>query len=183
MMGRWDRLTYGNTDGAYTAWTLQALPAITRLSVREGATEGSVHIVAATAVGGIDAGQITTIRDYLTGAADGVGRRPINDVLEIVSANQVTTPALVVAIVVRSPFASDAQARVLTALNTFIGTLPIGGKKIGNSSVGKVLIADLYAVVMAQQGLVNVVFSVGDIALGADDIYAAIPAVTITTVS
>lgn len=179
MTGRWDRLTYGNTDGAYTAWVLEAVPAVTRLLVREGTTEGSVHIVAATAIGGIDAGQILAIRNYLTGATDGVGRRPINDILEIVSANQVTLPPLGLTITVQSPFSADAIARVSDALVSLIGTLPIGGKKLQNSSVGKVLLADLYKAVMAQAGLLDVDFSiVSDIALAQDDIYAAIPAIT-----
>ena len=61
MLGRWDRLTYSNTAGAYRAWVLEALPAVTRLSVREGSTPFSVHIVCATALGGIDAGQISDL--------------------------------------------------------------------------------------------------------------------------
>lgn len=180
MLKRWDRLTYGNTDGAYTGWVLEALPAVTRLSVRESDTvEGGVHIVCATAVGGLDAGQIAVITAFLTGATDGVGRRPINDILEVVSANQVTTPPLNLTIYVRSPFAADAVARVGAALQTFLGLLPIGGEKIGNSSVGKVLLADLYKTVMAQQGLLNVVFDItSDIPLGSDDIYAAAPSAT-----
>lgn len=178
MLGRWDRLTYGNTDGAYTAWTLEALPSITRLSVREGTGEGTVRIVAATAIGGIDSGQIQAIKDYLNGVADGVGRRPINDILEVVSANEVSIPPLGVSIVVASPFATDAIARVAAALVAFQGALPIGGKKLLNSSTGKVLLADLYKTVTAEQGVLDVDFSfTNDIPLGADDIYVAIPSV------
>lgn len=179
MLGRWDRLTYGNTDGAYVAWVLEAVPEITRLSVREGATEGSVHIVAATAIGGIDAGQIQAIKDFLNGVTDGVGRRPINDVLEVVSANQIATPPLELVIVVASPFSTGAIARVAAALVTLQGTLPIGGKKLQNSSTGKVLLADLYKTVTAQQGVLDVDFAfVNDVPLGADDIYVAVPVIT-----
>ena len=124
----------------------------------------------------------SAILNYLNGATDGVGRRPINDVLEVVSANQVTTPALTVTAYVRSPFGSDAATRIATALTTLIGLLPIGGKKLAGSSVGLVLVADLYAATMAQQGVVNVTFSTGDIVLGQDDVYAGVPVVNVVLV-
>lgn len=179
MIGRWDRLAYGNTDGSYTAWVLQALPAVTRLSVRAGSAPEIVHIVAATALGGIDAGQITTILNYLNGVTDGVGRRPLNDVPEVVSANQVTAPPLVLKITVQSAFSADAVSRVSAALVAFQGSLPIGGKRIGLSGTGKILLADLYKTVMAQQGILDVDFSLtADVPLGQDDIYVAVPAVS-----
>ncbi len=179
MLGRWDRLTYGNTDGAYTAWVLEAVPAITRLTVREGIAEGTVHIVAATAIGGIDAGQIQAIKDYLNGVTDGKGRRPINDIIEVVSANQVATPPLALTIIVQSPFSSDAVARVSAAIVALLGALPIGGRKLQNASTGKVLLADLYKAVMAEQGVLDVDFSItSDISLDQDDIYSAIPVIS-----
>lgn len=193
MVGRWSRLSYGNTDGAYRAWCLEALPALTRLSVRNGATEGSIHIVGATAVGGLSGaqtgfypspqvgtGEIGTILAYLTGAVDGVGRRPINDALEVVSANQIVTPALGLNIVVSSPFSADAVARVTAALSSYIQSLPIGGVVLPGASSGVVLMSELYSVVMAQ-GMLNVTFSFsGDVALSADDIWT--PAISISMI-
>jgi hypothetical protein len=194
MIGRWSRLSYGNTEGAYGAWCFEALPALTRLSVRNGATEGSIHIVGATAVSGLSGaqtgfypapmvgtGQVGTILDYLTGAVDGVGRRPINDALEVVSANQLTTPPLGVNIVVSSPFSADAVARVTAALTSYIQTIPIGGVVLPGASSGVVLRSDLYAVVMAQQGVVNVTFSfAGDVALSTDDIWT--PSISVSMI-
>lgn len=182
MLGRWDRIG-GGTDDAYKAHCFEALPALTRVSVREGTAPNTVHIVGATAVGGLDSGQITTILNYLTGVTDGISRRMINDILEVVSANQVTTPSLGVVIYVDSSFSSDAITRVQTALAAFIGAIDIGGKKVGNSMTGKVLLSALYRVVTEQQGVEDVDFSIAaDISLSADDIYAAIPTITMVIV-
>ena len=198
MIGRFDQISPNNTEGAYRAWCLAALPALTRLVVRQGASQGSIRITGATATGGLTGaqtafypaiatgtGQIGAILDYLTGAADGVGRRPINDAITVLSANVVTTPALDVAIVVRSPFASDAVARVTAALTTLLGdplASPIGGTFLPGDSVGRVLLSVLYQTVMSQQGLVSCSFPsfTGDALLGPDDIYEAIPNVTMT---
>lgn len=193
MLGRWARLSYSNIEGAYAAWVLEAVPAITRLRVREASADFSVQITAATATGGISGsqtgpttgtGQVGQILDYLNGVTDSVGRRPINDVLLVQSAAQITAPALTLTIYVKSPFASDAVARVTAALNTLIGLQPIGGKLIGGSGPGFVLLADLYAAVMAQQGLQNVVFAspTADILMATNGVYAAIPAVTMVIV-
>jgi uncharacterized phage protein gp47/JayE len=182
MMGRWDRLApLGNTKGAYRAWVLEALPAVTRIIVQNGTAPLAIRIVCATAVGGITSGQIATISDYLNGVTDGVGRRPMNDALEIVSANQLLSPPLGVAITVASPFAADAIQRVAAALQTLLGSLPIGGKRIGNATFGKVLISDLYKAVMSEQGILDVDFTItGDIQVGQDDIYQPIPSITMT---
>jgi len=180
MMARWDRMApLGNTKGAYRAWVLEALPAVTRISVHNGIAPLAIRIVCATAVGGIDAGQIATITDYLNGVPDGVGRRPMNDQLEIVSANQLLTPPLNLTITVASPFASDAVARVAAALQALLGSLPIGGKRVGSSGVGKVLLSDLYKTVMGEQGIIDVDFSLtGDVIVGTDDIYQPIPVIS-----
>lgn len=198
MLGRWDRLSPNNTEGAYRAWVLEGVPAVTRLSVRQGIAQGSIHITGASAAGGLSGGQtgfypapqtgtgqVGAILDYLCGVTDGVGRRPINDALEVVSANQLTTPALNVAIVVRSPFASDAVARVTAALSALLGdptNAPIGGKVLPGASSGVFLLSDLYSTVRAQQGVIDATFPglTGNVPLGRDDIWT--PAITVTMV-
>lgn len=183
MIGRWDRLSYSNTEGAYRAWVLEALPAVTRLTVRPGVAPLVIHIAGATATGGLTGPQISTIVDYLNGATDGVGRRPMNDILEVVSANVVTSPALALTIYVKSPFSADAITRVNTALIELEAATPIGGKRVLNTGSGYVFLADLYNAVMSQQGLQNVLFSLtGDIPLGQDDIYAAPPMIQMVIV-
>src|SRR6478609_3337030 len=196
MIGRWSRLSYGNTEGAYRSWCLEALPALMpqRLAVRNGSGEGVIRIVGATAAGGLTGtqtgfypnpqtgtGEIGTILDYLTGAADGVGRRPINDSLQVVSANQVSTPALGVAIVALSPFSADAIARTTEALNDYIITIPVGGVVLPGATYGAVLLSELYRAVMALDGIVDVSFSLSDdVLLGQDDIWT--PSITVTMV-
>lgn len=180
MLGRWDRIG-GGTSSAYVAHCLEALPTLTRIIVREGVAEGTVHIVGATATGGLSPTDITTISNYLTGVTDGISRRMINDVLEIVSANQVTTPALNCTAYVSSQFAATAQAAITQALQDYVSSIPIGGTRVGNASAGSVLISELYRVVMGADGVRNVTFPFGDTVLGSDDIYA--PVITVTVLS
>ncbi len=184
MIGRWDRLTPNNTEGAYRAWALEALPALTRLIVRRSDGEGRIRITGATITGGLSGGQITTITDYINGVSDGVGRRPINDVLDVVSAASVVTPALNVSIVVHSPFSADAISRVTAALLALQAAQPIGGTFLPGASFGVVLLSDLIAECKAEAGIVNVSFPSfsGDIPLGPDDLYLAVPNVTMTVV-
>jgi hypothetical protein len=196
MLGRWDRLSPNNTEGAYRAWVLEGVPAITRLAIRQGVTQGSIHITGATSSGGLSGtqtgfypapqtgtGQVGAVLDYLCGVTDGKGRRPINDALEVVSANQLTLPVLNVAIVVSSPFSTDAVARVTAALGALLGSptaAPIGGKVLPASSGGVFLLSDLYSTVRAQQGVIDTTFPglTGNVALGPDDIWT--PAINVT---
>jgi hypothetical protein len=60
MIGRFDRISPNNTEGAYRAWVLQALPAVTRLIVRQGTAQGSIRITAATATGGLKSARYST---------------------------------------------------------------------------------------------------------------------------
>lgn len=184
MIGRWDRISPNNTEGAYRAWALEALPALSRLIVRQSNSEGGIRITGATVTGGLSGGQITTITNYINGVSDGVGRRPVNDVLVVASAVSVLTPTLTVALVVHSPFSADAIARVTAALLALQAELPIGGKFLPGASFGAVLLSDLYAACMAVEGIVNVTFLSfsTDIPLGPDDLYLAIPSVTMTVV-
>jgi uncharacterized phage protein gp47/JayE len=178
MLGRWDRLTYGNTEGAYRAWALEALPELTRVAVSFGAS-GAVTVIGATATGGLTGPQISTITDYMNGATDGVGRRPVNDVLTVASATTITTPAVTATITVSSPYSADAIARVTAALIALFGLIPLGGIVLPGQP-GKILLSDLYKTVMAQQGVVNVVFTspVADITLAVTDIYSPTIALT-----
>jgi hypothetical protein len=176
-LGRWDRLTYGNTDGAYKAWSLEALDALTRVKV---ITEplGIVRVIGATATGGLTLGQIDTIEDYINGVTDGVGRRPINDVFSCESAIEQPTPALTIDLVCRGAFAGDVEARTQLAITELLGSIPIGGVRLGVPTTGFVLIADLYSTVMGLQGVENCSFSLTtDLPLGANEIYT--PALTI----
>ncbi len=182
MVGRWSRLMYGATEGAYGAWVLEALPALTRFRISEdNEVEGGVKIVGATAVGGLTEEQIQTISDYLTGVTDGKGRRPINDRLSIVSATEfsdVIFNTLNLTVTCDSSLATDAATRVATALQTMFGNLPIGGEKIPPSNNGKVLASRIYQTVMSQSGIRNVTGVPSDISLAQDEIF--VPTINVT---
>jgi hypothetical protein len=181
MVARWSALTYGNTDGAYTYWALTALPALTRVTItRDPAVQGSVNIVGATALGGLTAPQIATITAFVNGTVDNVGRRPINDILGVFSATTDVDPAIVINVACSSQFAPDAAARVTASLIALNGSTPIGGKKLPGSNIGYVLLADMYATVMAQTGIVNVTGLPADVPLGALDVYS--PPITVNVV-
>lgn len=183
MIGRWYTIAYAVTDGAYRYWALSGLPALTRVTVKnDPVVAGGVNVVGATATGGLSVAQINTLSDYINGVTDGVGRRAINDIVSVLSANTLSSPGLSCTVTVRSQYASDVVSRITSALIVLFGSIPIGGKVLPGGSLGYVLLADLYTTIMAQAGVVNVVFAspTSDVIMGPLDIYS--PPVTINTV-
>jgi hypothetical protein len=182
MVARWSALTYGNIDGAYRYWALSALPALTRVTiVRDPLVPGSVTVVGATVTGGLSGGQITTIADYINGTFDGVGRRPINDILSVVSANVNTAPTLNITLTVASQYAADTAAQATAALIAYFGALPLGGTRTSSNAQGFVLVAGMYKTLMGLTGMVNVSgLPAADITLGQYDIYS--PTINITVI-
>lgn len=180
MIGRWSRLTYGNTEGAYRAWALEALPALTRVTAGAAGNPGDVLIVGATALGGLDAGKIATITNYISGVTDNIGRRPINDVLFVQSATTVTTPALNLTVTCDSQFANTAVTRCVSALLSLFGSLPLGGEKISPNPLGYVFASRIYQTIMSLQGVRNVTGVPFDILLSPTSIYT--PSIVITVV-
>lgn len=181
MIGRWSRLTYGNTEGAYRAWAFEALSALTRVVVLEGALDGHVRVIGATSTGGLTGGQITTISDYIHGVTDGVGRRPINDVVSVESATSKTTPTLNLTVTCDSAFAADAAGRVQVALTALFGALAIGGEIISPSTVGFVFASRIYSTIMALTGIRNVSGVPSDISMGSTEIYT--PTINVTVIA
>ncbi len=177
-LGRWARLTYGNTDGAYAGWALEALPALTRVTISSAPGNGTVTIIGATALGGIDAGQITTIQNYINGTTDGVGRRPINDIVTAVAPATVTSPAVTLTAYVVSSITDTAAASITAALLSYIGSLPIGGVRLQGTQ-GKVLFSRLVQTAQDVTGVRSVIFSSpsADVLLNANEIYS--PTITV----
>lgn len=145
-VGRWSKLSYANTDGAYRAWALDAVPALTRVTIGSAPGDGTVNIIGATALGTITTPQADAIEDYVNGVTDGVGRRPINDIVTASPATTVTTPAITVTTYASVSGRQDAQSlddyvaaiesAVAASLLTYIGAIPIGGVKLlGGSGV------------------------------------------------
>ncbi len=182
-LGRWERLTYGNTNGAYVGWALEALPALTRVSVAGAAGDGTVRIIGATALGGLTAGQITTIEDYVNGVADGVGRRPQNDIVTVESADEVSTALDVVAYVVSSALLT-AGDDITAALLTFNGEQPIGGVRLQGTQ-GRILFDDLLETAKrANAGIRSVTLSISsDVLLDPNQIYTPVVSVDVQLVA
>lgn len=177
-IGRWSQLTYGNINGAYEVWARQALPALTRVTVQSAAGDGTVVLVGATAIGPLSGPQCTTILNYLNGTTDGIGRRPLNDIVSVIPATTLSSPALTIDAYVTSDVFDTISATMSAALTAYIGTIPIGGTKLTVPSSGVVLYSELVAIAQDLLGVRKVAFSISaDISLGATDIYT--PAITI----
>jgi uncharacterized phage protein gp47/JayE len=162
---------------------LEALPTVTRVTVKETTPLGTVRIRAATALGGITSAEITTITDYLNGTTDGKGRRPLGDVLDIASATVKLNPSIGIVISVDSAHAATVEADVTEALRNYFASLPIGGYIPPGGSTGYVLVSRMYAAVMSVEGVSNVTgLPAADIVLTADEIYspAIITSIVIT---
>lgn len=178
-MGRFDKLSYGNTDGAYRGWALDAVPELTRVTVLTSPGDGNVTLVGATDLGGLTPTQEGDIEDYVNGVTDGVGRRPLNDIFTAQSAVTVTSPALTVTAYVFPENAATVPALITSALLDLFGTTPIGGKKLVGAQ-GYIFYDDMIDVCKVA-GQKKVALSVSaDIALNPDEIY--VPAITVNTI-
>lgn len=177
-MGRWSQLTYGNINGAYEAWARAALPALTRVSVISSPGDGNVTLVGATALGPLSSPQCDTIHDYVYGVTDGVGRRPLNDIVTVIPATTLSTPAIVVDAYVTSDVIDSIAADMSAELLAYIGSVPIGGTVLVLASSGVVLYSKLVQIAQDMEGVRKVVFNISDdIVLGNTQIYT--PTITI----
>lgn len=183
-VGRWDRLTYSNTDGAYGAWLLEALPEVTRFQVGSAPGDANVTIYAATAVGGVTPAEITTAQDYINGIVDGRGRRPINDIVTVTSPSILTTPSLVVTAFADSGKVVAAKAAIAAVILQHVNVTPIGGYRI-TGSLGRVVYSELIAAAKDVDGVRKVSLNItDDIILLPGQIYVpALITVNVTAVS
>lgn len=179
-LGRFEKLTYGNTEGAYRGWALDAVPEITRVTVLSAPGDGTVTLIGATSLGGLTGAQETDIEDYVNGVNDGIGRRPINDIFTAQSAVTVTTPAITVTAYVYPDDAATVPGLIQTALLAYFGSIPIGGTKL-TTSAGYVLFDEINSRCKVP-GTKSISLSIAaNIALGADEIY--VPTITVNTVN
>lgn len=183
-IGRWSRLAYGNVQGAYVGWALEALPALTRVQVSAAPGNGTVTITGATSVGPIDAGQQTTIVNFINGVTDGVGRRPINDIVGAQGAVSVSTPPIVVTAYATAEAQATASATIAAAMLRFIGTQPIGGVRLQGTQ-GRILFDDLLDTAKhAKIGVRSVDLSItDDVMLNPGEIYAPLVTVNVLPVA
>lgn len=173
-VGRWDRLTYSNTDGAYGAWLLEAVPEVTRFQIGTAPGDANVTIYAATAVGGISPAQETAAEDYINGITDGRGRRPLNDIVNVTSPSILTLPALIVTAFADSGKVTAAQAKILAVINEHVNATPIGGYRI-TGSLGRVVYSELLAAAKDVDGVRKVSLNItDDILLNEGQIYVPV---------
>jgi uncharacterized phage protein gp47/JayE len=170
-IGRWARLTYGNTDGAYRGWALEALPALQRVTIASAPGDGTVTVIGATALGPITTEQAEEIKDYLDGTTDGIGRRPINDIVDVVPATAQADPPLTVTAYIVASEIDVAPSAIVQALQAYIGSIPIGGVRIQGTQ-GRVLFSELLCRAQEVAGVRSVSLSIaGDVLLADDEIY------------
>lgn len=141
-LNRWSALAYGNMDGAYTFWALTALPSLTRSTILSAPGDGTVTLVGANSLGPISGADCTTIQNYVRGVSDGIGRRPINDIFSAIPATVVSSPALTVTVYCVPDAMQSVVGAITSALNTYLGTVPIGGTLL-TGSTGVVIYDDL----------------------------------------
>lgn len=182
-VGRWARLSYANTDGAYRGWALEALPALTRVTIGSAPGDGNITIVGATALGPITAPQADAIEDYINGVLDGIGRRPLNDIVTAVPATTLSSPAITITAYVVSTIQDTAAASITQAVLDYIGSIPIGGVVLLGTQ-GRVLFSRMLKAAQDVEGVVSVEFaSETDVMLAVDQIYTPTITVNIFTVA
>jgi len=158
---RWSTLSYAATEGAYRNWALAADASVTRVKVRANNPygPGTVDVVCATAIGGISAGQALAIVDYIDGLTDGIGRRPLGDVVTVQSASAIAF-TISGTVTVAAAYQSATTATVIQqALRDVLHATPIGGTIIPPASSGVIVKSKLIAAVEALDGVLAVTLS------------------------
>lgn len=166
---KWATLSYAATDGAYRNWALAADSSVTRVKVRSdnpfGA--GSVDVVCATAVGSITPTQETDILAYIEGTSDGVGRRPINDIVSVNGAVVVYIPIIGTITVDATYQTITTEAVIHAAIDAYMNTLDIGGTPVPPASNGFAIYGEIIAAIMALDGVISTTITTpsGNVAL------------------
>ncbi len=170
--GRWDTLSYAAGDGAYRVWTLEADASVVDVKVYADNPlgPGTVRIVCKTATGGISGAQITAITDYIYGTTDGVGRRPLNDIVTVDSAT-LAGRAFEVTVKVQSAYQAVTTSAVIEQVFVdYCADMPIGGHVVPPIAAGRIIESDLVGLLDALPGVVEVEFdSLPLLTIGPDD--------------
>ena len=170
--GRWDTLSYAAGDGAYRVWALEADASVTDVKVYADNPNGpgTVRIVCKTALGGITPTQEEDIRAYIYGETDGVGRRPLNDVVTVETAT-LAGRAFEVTVKVQSAYQAVTTSPVIEQVFVdYCSDMPIGGHVVPPTESGRIIESDLVGLLDALDGVVEVTFdSLPTLTIGADD--------------
>ncbi len=161
---KWATLSYAATDGSYKNWALAALSSVTRVLVRSNNPfgPGTVDVICAKTSGGITgpytvaATEANTIWRYIEGLTDGVGRRPINDV---VSVNSATLKAISITgtVTVSSAYQNETTSTAIqAAIDAYFNSLVIGGTVIPPASTGVAVYSEIIEAISDLSGVINV---------------------------
>lgn len=159
MHGVISRKSYSNTEGAYLAWALEALPELTKVRVFAQRGSLNVRIVGATDVGPITPEQVTIIKEYIEGITDNIGRKPINDIVSVEPATVVTSPGLSISVYVSPRVFEQAKENVLSVVQRHLTNIPIGGYRLDSVGVGYFLLSRLSAEIQEIPGVASTRFN------------------------
>lgn len=156
---RWATLTYAAPEGAYAYWARAAHAAVKRVAVdaQNPRGAGTLDVYIAGDSGALPT-LVSTVKDYILGVTDGVGRAPIEAQagLEVYSATERTiTIGGTVYINAVHAGTTAKEDEIEAALDAYEKALPIGGVKLAPEATGKLLISQVHRVVNAIGGVLN----------------------------
>lgn len=161
---KWATLSYAATDGSYKNWALQALTSVTRVKVRSNNPfgPGTVDVICAKTSGGITSPytvvgtEAYTIWRYIEGLTDGVGRRPLNDVVSVNSAT-VKNLSITGTVTVSSAYQNETTSTAIqAAVDAYFNSLAIGGTIIPPASTGVAVFSEIVEAISRLNGVINV---------------------------
>jgi uncharacterized phage protein gp47/JayE len=158
-VSKWSTLSYAAVDGAYRNWALEADDSVTRVKVRSNNPygPGTVDVVCATAIGGISPTQAADILAYINGTTDGIGRRPLGDVVTVQSAAAIALTVSGLVTVASAYSATTTLQAVKDAILAVLNDTEIGGTVIPPATTpGYVIHSRLVAAVEALDGVISV---------------------------
>jgi len=175
-VSKWATLSYAATDGNYKNWALEALTTVTRVLVRSNNPfgPGTIDVVCAQLTGGISAGQITTILNFINGT-DGIGRRPLNDVVTVSSAAVLATTVSGTVTVAAAFQTSTTETLIRQTVQDYFNELAIGGTIIPPAVTGVAIFAEIIQRLMSLSGVITVALTTptADIPLAYNQIIAS----------
>jgi uncharacterized phage protein gp47/JayE len=148
----------GGPRAAYEYWARMADASVRRTWVDDSLITGNGQLTLYIAGddGDLSASVAAIVKNYIEGG-DGFGRRPLGVNLTVTSATEVAF-TFTATVYMEPSHVADAMAQeaVVSALYEYFKTIPIGGVRVGSSTTGKVLIGQLYRVLLTVPYVVNV---------------------------
>jgi uncharacterized phage protein gp47/JayE len=156
---KWASLSVNGPAEAYVFWAREASPAVTRVWVdgQNPRGPGTVDVYIAGVDGTVSGAVVTTVQNYLDGTTDQVGRKALGSDVDVIAATE--HPIDFTAQVYYDPthLASEIEALVLSAIDTYVKNVPVGGVKSFDEEEGEFLLGGLYHALFSIPGVVNVI--------------------------